>query len=90
MAFPSIHSDNILSIVNDLREDGGSAYFCLDTREHLLSGKQCLIYTVQLPDGITWAVPIPVHTSNLAPEDITGYLEIEVSILKLLEIKGFA
>jgi hypothetical protein len=84
------HAENIPSVVTGLRTDGTEASFCLGTADHPLSGKQCLIYAVQFPDGATWAVRVPVHASHLPRECITDFVEMEVSILKRLETSGFS
>jgi hypothetical protein len=86
----SFRPENIPSLVTNLRNDGSTASFCLGTADRPFSGKQCLIYTVQFPDGATWAVRVPVHASHLPPESITSFVETEVSILKHLEANGFS
>jgi hypothetical protein len=52
------HPENIPSIVTSLRNDGTAASFCLGTADRPLSGKECVIYAVQFPDGATWAVRV--------------------------------
>ncbi|KAH0542351.1 hypothetical protein FGG08_003289 [Glutinoglossum americanum] len=90
---PSIkgfHPENIPGIVSDLRLNGTMASFCFGTADRPLSGKQCLIYAVQFPDGATWAVRVPAQANHLPPGAVTAFVEMEVSILKRIETSGFS
>ena len=41
------------------------------TADRPFSGKQCVIYAVQYPDGSTWAVRIPIYIQDLPHDAIT-------------------
>ncbi|KAI9861204.1 MAG: hypothetical protein M1813_005377 [Trichoglossum hirsutum] len=90
---PSIkdfHPENIPGIVSNLRLNGTTASFCFGTADRPLSGKQCLVYAVQFPDGATWAVRVPTQANHLQPEAVTAHVEMEVYILKRVEASGFS
>ena len=85
-----IYPDNIRRIISTTRGDGATGQFCFGTEQRPFSGKQCWIYVLNLEDGSTWAIRVPIHTSHLPYESITGIIEEEIQILKSLSESCFS
>lgn len=85
----SVSAEAILQVA-DLHGNGQAKPSLVHgTADRPFSGKQCVIYAVQYPDGTTCAVRVPIHIQTLPHDAITNQTEQEVSILKFLEECGF-
>ncbi|KAI9861267.1 MAG: hypothetical protein M1813_005440 [Trichoglossum hirsutum] len=84
------HPENTPGILSNLRLNGTTASFCFDTADRPPESGQCLISAVRFPDGATWAVRVPTQANHLPPKAVTAFVEMEVSILKRMEMSGFS
>jgi len=73
-----------------LRADGSTPSFRHGTATNPLSGKQCVIYALDFPNGGSWAVRIPSLMRHLPAAAVANYVEAEARILKDLEANGFS
>ncbi|KAK3996890.1 hypothetical protein QBC44DRAFT_316810 [Cladorrhinum sp. PSN332] len=83
------HAD-VIEVARILHGDGSIPSFIHGTSTNPLSGKQCVIYALEFPNGDSWAIRIPSHMGHLSAPAIANYVETEARILKTLEATGFS
>ncbi|SPQ25402.1 10de04a2-fcb5-4ae7-99f3-c83f92eb1240 [Thermothielavioides terrestris] len=86
----SIAPEAILALASHVRNDGSSPAFCFGTEKSPLEGGEAVVYAVRFPDGVTWAVRVPVHAAkSLGPASLAAFMETQATMLTRLAKSGF-
>jgi hypothetical protein len=86
----SFAPEAILALASHVRNDGSSPAFCFGTEKSPLEGGEAVVYAVRFPDGVTWAVRVPVHAAkSLGPASLAAFMETQATMLTRLAKSGF-